>query len=87
VLVILDSDHTRQHVAAELEYYAPLVTQGSYIIATDGVMKDIAEVPRAQPQWKVDNPFMAANDLPRATRSSCTGNRRGSPTMARLPKM
>ena len=63
VLVILDSDHSRQHVAAELECYAPLVTKGSYIIATDGIMKDIADVPRARPEWKTDNPFAAASDF------------------------
>jgi cephalosporin hydroxylase len=63
VLVILDSGHTRDHVARELESYAPLVTKGSYIVATDGIMKDIADVPRALPEWKTDNPFEAANDF------------------------
>ncbi|MDP9114035.1 MAG: cephalosporin hydroxylase family protein [Acidobacteriota bacterium] len=61
VLVILDSDHTREHVERELECYAPLVTKGSYIVATDGIMKDLHDVPRAQPSWKNDNPFEAAN--------------------------
>ena len=63
VLVILDSGHARDHVARELECYAPLVTQGSYIVATDGIMKDIADVPRALPEWKTDNPFEAANEF------------------------
>ena len=63
VLVILDSGHTRDHVARELECYAPLVTMGSYIVAADGIMKDIADVPRALPEWKTDNPFEAANDF------------------------
>jgi cephalosporin hydroxylase len=61
VLVILDSDHTREHVARELECYAPLVTKGSYIVASDGIMKDLYDVPRALPAWKTDNPFEAAN--------------------------
>jgi cephalosporin hydroxylase len=61
VLVILDSDHSREHVARELESYAPLVTKGSYIVATDGIMKDLSEVPRAELSWKNDNPFEAAN--------------------------
>lgn len=35
VLVVLDSDHSPEHVARELEVYAPLVTQGSYCIVED----------------------------------------------------
>ena len=34
-MVILDSDHTRAHVAAELAIYAPLVTPGQYLIVED----------------------------------------------------
>jgi len=35
VLVILDSDHSRDHVRKELEAYAPFVTRGSYIVVED----------------------------------------------------
>jgi cephalosporin hydroxylase len=59
-LVILDSNHTKAHVAAELEAYAPAVAVGSYIVATDGIMKDLADVPRGTPDWATDNPTAAA---------------------------
>jgi len=61
VLVILDSNHTRQHVLDELEAYHPLVTPGSYIVATDGVMRDLADVPRGSSEWTWDNPAEAAS--------------------------
>jgi cephalosporin hydroxylase len=63
VLVILDSNHTYSHVADELEAYAGVVTPGSYIVATDGIMFDLADVPRGQPNWTTDNPTWAARDF------------------------
>lgn len=63
VLVILDSNHTYAHVADELEAYAELVTPGSYIVATDGIMYDLADVPRGHPEWATDNPTWAARDF------------------------
>ncbi len=38
VMVIIDSDHSRDHVRRELEYYAPMVTPGSYCLVQDGVI-------------------------------------------------
>ena len=59
VLVLLDSNHTRAHVLAELNAYAGFVTPGSYIVATDGIMKDLVGAPRSQPDWAVNKPCAA----------------------------
>ena len=63
VLVILDSDHSKQHVTDELEAYHSLVSPGSYIVATDGVMKDLADVPRGQEDWVWNHPTVAAEEF------------------------
>jgi cephalosporin hydroxylase len=60
VMVMLDSNHTKQHVLAELEAYAPLVTPGSYIIAADGIMGSLTGAPRSSPDWDWNNPRQAA---------------------------
>lgn len=62
-MVILDSNHTRAHVAAELEAYAPLVTRGSCIVAADGIMRDLADVPSGEPEWAHDHPAAAAREF------------------------
>jgi cephalosporin hydroxylase len=63
VLIVLDSNHSYDHVLSELEAYGPLVTPGSYIVATDGIMRDLVEVPRGKPSWADDNPARAARDF------------------------
>jgi len=63
VMVILDSCHTKQHVLAELEAYHGLVTPGSYIVATDGIMQDLYDVPRGKPEWVWDNPASAGAEF------------------------
>jgi len=63
VLVILDSNHTKSHVAAELEAYCSLVSLGSYIVATDGSMEILHDVPRGTPAWLHDNPSAAAREF------------------------
>lgn len=63
VLVLLDSNHTKQHVADELDSYHSLVTPGSYLVATDGIMKDLADVPRGAPDWTWNHPTAAAAEF------------------------
>jgi cephalosporin hydroxylase len=63
VLVILDSNHTRDHVFKELQAYHDLVTPGSYIVVTDGSMREMADVPRGKPEWTSDSPMVAASEF------------------------
>jgi len=63
VLVLLDSDHSRRHVLNELLAYHDVVTPGSYIVATDGIMADTFDVPRGTAGWDEDHPANAAMDF------------------------
>ncbi len=37
VMVVLDSDHSADHVAAEIDAYGPLVSSGGYLVVEDGI--------------------------------------------------
>lgn len=63
VMVLLDSCHTKSHVLAELEAYSSFVSPGSYIVATDGIMSQLAGAPRTQPDWSWNNPREAAREF------------------------
>lgn len=71
VLVVLDSDHSQEHVAAELAAYHQFVTPGSLLLCQDGVIDEyppwrrsrpgplpaIHEFLSAHPEFKVDNRY------------------------------
>lgn len=63
VMVVLDSNHSREHVLAELRGYAPLVKPGGYLVATDGIMQQVVGGPRSAPDWDTNNPQQAARDF------------------------
>jgi cephalosporin hydroxylase len=63
VMVILDSNHTKAHVRAELEAYGPLVSKGSFIVASDGIMHWLGSAPRTRPDWAWNNPREAAAEF------------------------
>lgn len=60
VLVMLDSNQTHEHVLAELEAYAPLVSAGSYCIVYDTVIEDMPPGSFPHRPWDVRNNPMTA---------------------------
>lgn len=60
VMLCLDSNHTHDHVLAELEAYADLVTPGCYCIVFDTVVEDLpAQMSDDRPWGSGDNPKTA----------------------------
>jgi cephalosporin hydroxylase len=51
VLVILDSNHTHDHVLAELQMYSPFVKSGDYLIVYDTLVDDLP------PEFSADRPW------------------------------
>ncbi len=69
VLVVLDSNHTHDHVLKELELYSLLVTKESYLVVFDTVVEDMPEDFFPDRPWgKGNNPktavwkFLKQND-------------------------
>lgn len=68
VMVILDSNHTHEHVLRELQLYAPLVTRGSYLIVLDTVVEQMpAEAFPDRPWGRGNNPYTAVQEFLKTT--------------------
>lgn len=68
VMVVLDSNHTHAHVAAELRLYSPLVTKGSYLIVCDTVVDDMpADCFPDRPWGPGDSPKTAVREFLKST--------------------
>lgn len=60
VMVVLDSNHTHEHVLEELHRYAPMVTPGQFLIVADTIVEDLpAQEHRPRPWGPGDNPKTA----------------------------
>jgi cephalosporin hydroxylase len=60
ILLCLDSNHTHDHVLAELEAYAPLTSVGSYCVVMDTVVEDVPdELSNDRPWGQGNNPKTA----------------------------
>lgn len=68
VLVVLDSNHTHDHVLNELKLYAPLVTRGSYLVVFDTLIEDLPDEFFADRPWgKGNNPKTAVREFMKTT--------------------
>lgn len=71
VMVVLDSDHSRDHVLAELRTYGSLVTNGCYLVVADTLVGHVDErqAPRKRSKvwFKGNEPLSALNDYLKET--------------------
>lgn len=64
VLVVLDSNHTHEHVLQELHLYSPFVTRGSYLVVFDTVVEDMPESAFGDRPWgRGNNPKTAVQQF------------------------
>lgn len=64
VMVILDSNHTHEHVLKELEYYSHFVTKGSYLIVMDTNIEDMPQDYFTDRPWgKGNSPKTAVHEF------------------------
>jgi cephalosporin hydroxylase len=68
VMVVLDSNHTHDHVLRELELYAPLVTAENYLVVLDTVIEDLPKELFPNRPWdKGNNPKTAVHEFLKRT--------------------
>jgi cephalosporin hydroxylase len=60
VMVFLDSDHTHEHVLAELNAYAPLTAVGSYCVVFDTAIEEMPPTMFSDRSWGPGNSPMTA---------------------------
>jgi cephalosporin hydroxylase len=64
IMVILDSNHTHDHVLQEMQLYTPLVTKGSYCIVLDTIIEDLDDGLNSDRPWaKGNNPKTAVREF------------------------
>ena len=65
VMVVLDSDHSRDHVLDELRHYGPLVTEGQFLVVADTLLGRVEAAQTPTKRSKIwhpgDEPLTALN--------------------------
>lgn len=59
VCVMLDSNHSKDHVLKEMQLYSKYISKDSYLIVQDGAQAWVSDIPRGKSEWKDDNPLAA----------------------------
>jgi cephalosporin hydroxylase len=87
VLVCLDSNHTHEHVLAELEAYAPLISKGSYCVVFDTIVEDLPEGMFPDRPWgKGNNPKTAVLEYLRRLKEEGRKATDGAPLVFEIDK-
>lgn len=69
IIVVLDSNHTHDHVLRELELYSPLVQKGNYLVVFDTLIEDIPDNAFTDKPWgKGNNPKTAVYEFLKTNR-------------------
>jgi cephalosporin hydroxylase len=64
VLVLLDSNHTHEHVLKELQLYSQFVGKGYYMVCDDTIVEDIPEQKHRPREWgKANSPKTAVQEF------------------------
>lgn len=88
IMVLLDSMHTHDHVLAELEPYAPLVSPGSYCVVFDTIIADMADDMFSDRPWgQGNNPKTAVREYLRSLKEEGRTAADGAPLHFEIDKM
>ncbi|HBS52312.1 MAG TPA: cephalosporin hydroxylase [Coxiellaceae bacterium] len=64
IMILLDSNHSHEHVYNELKIWSPFVTLGNYLVVSDTVVEEIPEqIHRSRPWGHGNNPMTALNQF------------------------
>lgn len=87
IMLFLDSNHTHEHVLAELNAYAPLVSQGSYCVVWDSGVEDLPDgFVQDRPWGKGNNPKTALFEYLKTLKTTNSQGADGQPLRFEIDK-